>query len=162
MSSKHRPRGPERDGCIRRFTHLVAAAGTVALMALPVAIVAQDGTSSVCEGVYRDEQATRGEIAYEQECAACHRADLLGDGLAPALTGAAFDMRWSELSVGHMFVAIRTKMPLGAPASLDRSTYVDIVSYLLKRNHFPAGSRELPIDEGALGKIIIHAKSFPH
>ena len=39
--------------------------------------------------------------------------------------------------------------------------YADIVSYLLKRNHFPAGSRELPTDEGALNKIIIYTKSSP-
>ena len=131
------------------------------VITLPVAFAAQDGPSSVSEGVYTDEQAKRGEVAYEQECATCHRTDLLGDGIAPALTGAAFNMRWSELSVGDMFVAMRTKMPLGAPSSLGQPMYVDIVSYLLKRNQFPAGSRELPTDEAALTKIVIRTRASP-
>ena len=45
------------------------------------------------DSVFTDEQATRGEDAYQQECAQCHLDDLLGDGIAPALIGArsAFD-----------------------------------------------------------------------
>ena len=112
----------------------------------------------VWDGVYTDEQATRGEVRYEQECATCHLADLLGDGIAPALTGAAFDFRWSDLSVGDMFVALRATMPQGAPASLSPQGYADIVGYILKRNDFPAGSNELPTDETTLNTIIIHAE----
>ena len=131
------------------------------LMALQVVIAAQGSHSSVSEGVYTEEQAARGQVAYEQECAVCHRADLLGDGIAPALAGAAFDMRWGELSVGDMFGAMQTKMPLGAPGSLDRRTYADIASYVLKRNRFPAGGRELAPDEGALSKIMIPSRPSP-
>ena len=35
------------------------------------------------------------------------------------------------------------------------------MSHVLKRNQFPAGSRELPTDEGALNKIIIR-RVHPH
>jgi mono/diheme cytochrome c family protein len=133
----------------------------MALLAVAVTIAAQDGISSVSDGVFTDEQATRGGVAYEQECATCHRADMQGDGIAPALTGATFDMRWNGLSVGDLFVSLSTKMPLGAPASLDRRTYVDVVSYVLKRNQFPAGSHELPTDAGALNRIIIRRGTSP-
>ena len=105
--------------------------------------------------MFTDEQATRGEDAYQQECAQCHLDDLLGDGIAPALIGAPFSFRWSELSVADMLVAIRTTMPQGAPASLSPQAYVDIVAYMLKVNDYPAGDVELPTAEAELEAIII-------
>ena len=138
----------------QRWSRSVAAVASISGLLLTTMAYAQD-TSSVWDGVYTDEQATRGETAYEQECATCHLADLLGDGIAPALTGAAFDFRWSDLSVGDMFVAIRATMPQGAPASLSPQGYSDIVAYMLLKNDFPAGDKELPTDEAALNAIII-------
>ena len=114
----------------------------------------QDG-SSAWSGVFTDEQAARGEKTYEQECAACHLDDLLGDGIAPPLVGVPFTFRWTDLSVGDMYMAIRTTMPQGAPASLSPQGYVDIVAFMLARNDFPSGSEELPTDEDALQEIII-------
>ena len=119
---------------------------------------AQSDNASVWDGVFTSDQAGRGEDAYAQECAQCHLDDLLGDGIAPALTGAGFDFRWSDLSVGDMFASIRATMPQGAPASLSVETYVAIISYLLQENGLPAGDRELPPDESSLSSIIIHAE----
>lgn len=130
-----------------------AAAAGFAVLGLSAAMGAQD--KSVWDGVYTEEQATRGESSYEQECATCHLADLLGDGIAPALTGAAFDFRWSDLSVGSMYEAIRATMPQGAPASLSPQAYADIVAYMLQRNEFPAGGMELSSDVEELNAIII-------
>ncbi len=141
----------------QRWSLTVATVASVTVVALSAMVHAQDA-SSAWDGVYTDEQATRGEVTYEQECATCHLADLLGDGIAPALTGAAFDFRWSDLSVGDMFVAIRATMPQGAPASLSPRGYADIVSYMLLKNDFPAGDNELPTDEAALNSIIITAE----
>ena len=107
------------------------------------------------DSVFTDEQATRGEDAYQQECAQCHLDDLLGDGIAQSLIGAPFSFRWSELSVADMLVAIRTTMPQGAPASLSPQAYVDIVAYMLKVNDYPAGDVELPTVEAELEAIII-------
>ena len=83
---------------------------------------------TIWDGVYTEEQASRGQRAYEQECAACHLDDLMGDGIAPSLIGSAFFFRWSELSMSDMYTAIRTTMPQGAPASLSPSGYADISS----------------------------------
>ena len=135
-----------------------AASAAAAIVLLPAAVHAQDGPTSVWDGAYTEAQATRGEGTYERECATCHLADLLGDGIAPALVGAAFDFRWRDLSVGDIFVAIRATMPQGAPASLSPQAYADIVSYLLLRNDFPAGDSELPTAEAALNAVIIHAE----
>jgi mono/diheme cytochrome c family protein len=130
----------------------------LAILTMSVSTHAQEGVGSVWDGVFTEEQATRGEIAYEQECATCHLADLLGDGIAPSLTGAAFNFRWSDLSVGDMFVAIRATMPQGAPASLSPQGYADIVSYLLMKNDFPTGDMELPASDEVLSSIMIKSE----
>ena len=153
MTTRTLTRTPATKTITRRL--LAGAASAAVAIALLPAAHAQDSTS-VWDGAYTEEQATRGEGAYERECATCHLADLLGDGIAPALVGPAFDFRWSDLSVGDMYVAIRATMPQGAPASLSPRAYTDIVSYLLQRNDFPAGDSELPTDEAALNAVIIH------
>lgn len=147
------------NGC--RVVIGLAMVGTLALVSLSPAVyteeIAQD-SSSAWSGVFTEEQADRGKATYDQECAACHLDDLLGDGIAPSLIGVPFSFRWSELSLGDMFMAIRTTMPQGAPASLSVKDYVDIVAYILKANEFPAGDSELPTDEDSLSEIIIDEK----
>ena len=121
--------------------------------ALTTTTAAQDQT--IWDGVYTEDQAARGQRTYDQECAACHLDDLMGDGIAPSLIGSAFFFRWSELSMGDMYTAIRTTMPQGAPASLSPSGYADISAYMLQRNDVPAGSMELPSDVDDLEGIMI-------
>ena len=130
---------------------LLATLGLAA--ALTTTPAAQDQT--IWDGVYTEEQAARGQRTYDQECAACHLDDLMGDGIAPSLIGSAFFFRWSELSMGDMYTAIRTTMPQGAPASLSPSGYADISAYMLQRNDVPAGSMELPSDVDDLEGIMI-------
>ncbi len=135
----------------------VSAACLLATFCLAAALTttpaAQDQT--IWDGVYTEEQAARGQRTYDQECAACHLDDLMGDGIAPSLIGSAFFFRWSDLSMGDMYTAIRTTMPQGAPASLSPSGYADISAYMLQRNDVPAGSMELPSDTDDLEGIMI-------
>ena len=49
-----------------------------------------DGSLSVWDGVYTDEQAKRGTPLYSQFCASCHGPDLTGGEMAPALAGGDF------------------------------------------------------------------------
>ncbi len=132
---------------------VVAAASLGLIVVATLYGAAQE--KSVWDGVFSEEQATRGMATYEQECAQCHLDDLLGDGIAPALIGAPFHFRWSDLSVGDMLVAIRTTMPQGAPASLSPRAYTDIVAYLLKANEFPTGDMELSTQVEDLEAIMI-------
>ena len=133
----------------------VVALGAVLVMLGFAKGNAQEGMASA--GVYTAEQAERGKEAYSLDCAACHLDDMLGDGFAPALTGEPFDFRWSDLMVGDMYQAIYATMPQGAPGSLSPQGYVDIISYLLQSNGYPAGDTELPTDEDALQDIAIDA-----
>ena len=137
----------------RRGTMNVAIAAAAALL-LAAGVAAQE-TISTADGVYTEEQAARGLQSYTQECAACHLDDLMGDGIAFALVGDAFHFRWGELSLSDMVLAIRTTMPQGAPASLSPQAYIDIVSYMLQKNDFPAGDTELSPDPAELESIMI-------
>ena len=113
---------------------------------------------SAWDGVYTEEQARRGEQTYTQACSACHLADLLGDGFAPALAGAAFSFRWTGLSVGDIFATMRATMPQGAPASLSPAAYADIAAFLLSANDYPAGDEELEPDVPTLDQIRIESQ----
>ena len=96
---------------------------------------------TVLDGVYTAAQAQRGQTVYDQaNCSTCHEG---GDADGPELTGDAFLDRWREDTLESLWAQLKTRMPADAPGSLSESAYVDILSYLLKTNNFPAGSREL-------------------
>lgn len=108
---------------------------------------------SVWEGVYTDAQAERGRSVYDKECASCHLESLQGGGLAPGLVADAFTYRWQDGPVGDLFTVVKATMPSGRPASLSDAEYADIVAYMLKRNSYPSGSRELGTSMADLGDI---------
>jgi cytochrome c len=130
------------------------------------AAAAQPGVSTVWDGVYTPEQATRGERFYRQRCTKCHRNDLSGDGalqgqlgeIVPSLVGISFSSRWNDMTVGDMSLTIGRTMPWDAPGTLTRQANVDIVSYLLKMNDIPAGTTELPVETAKLHQILITPK----
>lgn len=98
--------------------------------------------SSVWDGVYTADQAKRGRTAYEANCLACHGVELTG-GRARSLVSDTFWRSWGEDSLASLDSVVRETMPRTAPGTLDESTYTDIVAYLLERNGYPAGTREL-------------------
>lgn len=116
-----------------------------------VALLAADIT--VWDGVYTSGQAARGKAAYDAKCAACHREDLSGRN-GRALVGDKFWADWSEDSLNSLFAIIRDTMPRGEPGSLPASTYADIVAYVLERNGFPAGDRELAPDSVQAVRVV--------
>jgi hypothetical protein len=106
---------------------------------------------SVWDGAYSAAQADRGQKAFNANCAGCHQADLSGKGEIPALKGDGFMERWHDYSIKPLFNMIKTEMPplrFRTPETkpLPDGMYVDIISYLLKVNAFPAGSTELTAD----------------
>ena len=111
-----------------------------------LAATAQDSATasrSVWDGVYTEEQATRGEEIYRKECASCHGDTLVGGGGAAPLTGGAFLSNWNGLTVGDLFERIRKTMPQGALGKLTKQQDADVLAYLLSFNKFPAGKTEL-------------------
>jgi mono/diheme cytochrome c family protein len=136
--------------------HYVLAA---LVLAVAVSAAAQSAGSvgTVWQGVYTEAQAERGLSEYVTHCARCHRDDL--SGYNNILQGRRFMEKYRESSLHLLFDKTRTTMPRGAPGSLSDNAYVDIVSYLLKVNEFPAGTRELSVDD--LGKIQLVGKDGP-
>jgi sugar lactone lactonase YvrE/mono/diheme cytochrome c family protein len=133
----------------RPILRTLAAAAFASL----VLVAGDEGGRTVWSGVYTDAQADRGAQAYQANCQSCHGAQLTGQGEAKPLSGAGFLSSWNGLSVGDLFERIRTTMPINAPKSLPRTTYADILAYLLKFNGFPAGAGELPAKAEMLADV---------
>jgi len=118
----------------------------------------QDGAgTSVWSGVYTEEQAGRGEIAYRQSCVNCHGPELEGADMTPPLIGGAFTANWNDLNLGDLFERIRATMPLDKPGTLSRQQNADVVAFVLKANLWPAGTSELSRDLGVLKQIRIQS-----
>jgi mono/diheme cytochrome c family protein len=136
---------------------IACCACTLLIVQVDVAAQALEGAApvtsrTVWDGVYSAPQAERGAEAYASHCANCHRDDLSGyDGL---LRGRRFMEKFREASLHLLFDKTKTTMPRGAAGSLSDAMYVDIVSYVLRMNEFPAGERELTLDDVAVVKLV--------
>jgi quinoprotein glucose dehydrogenase len=115
--------------------------------------LAAQAPRSLWDGVYTQEQAKRGEIAYVERCARCHGADLTSGDAVPPLAGTEFLSTWNTKTVGDLFDRIRKTMPADKPGSISRQQGSDIVAYVLNVNKFPAGSAELGTQSELLKQI---------
>jgi mono/diheme cytochrome c family protein len=119
------------------------------------AYAAAAGTT-VWDKVYTAEQAKRGEEVYAKQCTSCHKDDLLGDNdYSQPLIGPQFLGKWNNKTVGDLYERTRTTMPANEPDTLKPQEYVDVVSYLLSVNSFPAGQTELPAELAKLKLITL-------
>ena len=106
--------------------------------------------------VYTTAQAERGKQVYEANCVTCHLADL--DGSANPTAGARGARSWrtrfvqdfGESKVSALFNKMKRDMPSGRPGALTDQEYLDVATYVLQKNSFPAGTAELT-DEVADG-----------
>jgi len=120
------------------------------------AVVYAGGSASVWDGVYAAAQATRGKALFSQQCAACHGEALEGKN-GPALASANFKADFDGLSADDLFEYVQKSMPRGQAGTLTREQTADLVAFLFTSNGFPAGSKELPSDAGALKAIRFQA-----
>lgn len=131
------------------------------LLLAPALAHSQTPNRTVLDGVYSDPQASRGQNTYNSACAACHGAALEGVS-APELTGNRFMDRWREGMLDGIYSFIRQRMPLGrTPNSnaISDKEYLDLVTFILKGNGFPAGATELVPD--ALSNVRLVGKNGP-
>lgn len=119
---------------------------------------AAGAAKSVWDGVFTEEQAKRGELAYTDTCSSCHGGDLGGDGFAPALAGAEFSGNWNDLSVGDFYERIRISMPPTGPDTVTNAQKADIVAHIFNVNTYPAGKTELEPKADVLKTIKIEMK----
>jgi mono/diheme cytochrome c family protein len=110
---------------------------------------------TVWDGVYTEEQATRGAEVYTQRCGQCHGDSLGGVESAPPLTGPAFYANWEGQPLNALFERIRTTMPQDNPGSLSRAQNADIVAHMLSVGGYPAGSTPLEGQAAALTGITV-------
>lgn len=109
---------------------------------------------SVADGVYTDEQARRGRKEYTDKCATCHATTLRGGEMGPELVGQTFLGGWRGQTLWSLFDFTLATMPQDNPGSLSPAALNDILSFVLQRNEFPAGSAELELDPAAEGDPI--------
>ncbi len=114
---------------------------------------AQGHDRSTWDSVYTVEQATRGQTAYNQTCARCHKETLTGGDEAPALTGSAFMSGWNGQSLEELHERVRTTMPTDTPGVYGRQQTTDVIAHMLRFNGFPAGQLELTHENDALKGI---------
>lgn len=122
---------------------------------------AQGATKTIWDGVYAEQQAVRGELAYREACSYCHGLDLAGSEvageLAPELTGSIFLLRWDG-PLARLFAKIDDDMPKDAPGTVTSEATSDIIGYLLKANSARAGDSELQPDRARLQEIVVTQK----
>jgi len=140
------------------MTRLGSFAPAAALL-LAATISARAQQRTVWDGVYTDEQATRGEELYAGTCVKCHGATLQGNGEgALPLTGATFKSTWNGVSLGAMFDRVRLSMPQDKPATMTRQQVADLLAFILRANKFPAGKEELARQTDLLNTIVFQAE----
>jgi mono/diheme cytochrome c family protein len=129
-----------------RASLLTASCGWIAaaLSLDPAGLGAQNAEPRIWQGVYTTAQAERGRATFNTACLRCHGPDLAGN-TAPALKGERFQSSWGGDTIENLFVKIRDTMPPNFGTILDDQTKLDIVSYILQVNGFPAGKTELAL-----------------
>ena len=127
------------------------------LVSMAYVTVSAQATRSVNEGVYTAEQAKRGEALYKEQCSACHGDNLEGSGPMPPLAGKDFLANWQGKTVGDLFEKTSTTMPATAPGSLTPEQAADVISFLLSKDSYPAGSAALEAKIEPLQQIKIDA-----
>src|SRR5262245_33641265 len=135
------------------WTVAVAIVGTI-LIGSSTLVLAQNGKKTAKDGVFSAAQAKRGEALYKEQCASCHSADLSGGG-APQLAGTDFLGFWDKTPVSDLVTKIKDSMPASSPGSLNKGQAVDLTTFILASNKFPAGAADLSQDDAALKGINI-------
>lgn len=108
----------------------------------------------IWDGAYTTVQAARGKANFTTSCERCHLVDLSG-GTGPALKGTRFFTDWENESLYKIFTKIRDTMPPNFGTTLTDDAKLDVLTYILQTNGFPAGSAELKMDADELDSIPI-------
>src|SRR5262249_11208370 len=135
----------------------------IAIVAVAMATVIESAVAAqsktVWDGVYTEQQATRGALSFATNCARCHGGTTSDAEDARSLAGERFWKSFRESTVDHLLDYVSRNMPNGAGGTLSASVYADLVAFILSRNGLPAGTSELT-KEAAVGVQII-AKGGP-
>jgi mono/diheme cytochrome c family protein len=106
----------------------------------------------LADGVYTEQQASRGSRVYQTTCESCHMPDLEGSEEGPTLLGEEFLEGWEGEILAELMILMVDTMPEEDPGGLSEQDYTDVLAYLLRKNDYPPGD-ELTAD--ALEEIVI-------
>jgi alcohol dehydrogenase (cytochrome c) len=90
--------------------------------------------TELATGPFTAPQIEAGRKAYTAYCAACHQANLQGQGDALPLAGRQFMAGWGNRTSRDLYNLIHASMPVSAPNSLDDQTYASLTAFLLYAN----------------------------
>ena len=136
---------------------VIATVVTIAAGAAPALAGVQIAPAkTLWDGLYTDDQASRGDAVFSTTCANCHTLDSTG---SRPLSGKKFWDSYTQKTVGDLFTFIQKNMPNGNGGSLSEKTYADLVALVLKSNGVPAGTTELV--PSAVAAIPIISKDGP-
>jgi mono/diheme cytochrome c family protein len=130
--------------------HRVLILAALALFGSASPAHAQD--ARIWTGIFTDEQADRGKADFAQSCTRCHGQDLAGL-TAPSLNGNRFITAWENENLYKLFVKIRDTMPPNFGTILTDEAKLDVMTFLLRTNGYPAGPQELKVDSETLENI---------
>jgi mono/diheme cytochrome c family protein len=128
---------------------------------------------------YTEQQATRGRIAFEQNCARCHSTQkntqkletLNKPHMGFELNGAmalSFGTPFLDRiylgqpvypSVFYLYEKMQA-MPAFNTQSITQQMRADIIAHILKQNDFPAGNEELRPDPEAMKQMMLNERGF--
>ena len=101
------------------------------------------GARAQTPGPFTQGQVEAGRQAYNDNCAVCHVADMVGATDAPPLAGNAFMGAWRARTSADLFNKISKSMPPGRGGSMDDATYLAITAYVLHANGAASGNAAL-------------------
>ena len=101
--------------------------------------------ASILDSVFTTEQADRGEDVFMRICIDCHLPEEFVDG--------RYLLSWEGQPLADMFEYVRDNMPEDNPGSLRNREYLSVLTYILKINGIPAGSRDLTSDLASAVRI---------
>ena len=124
------------------------AFGVLAVGVAPGVVHTQE-KKTINQPVYSEAQATRGQSVFDGTCSACHDPS--------RFIGPEFIDVWAGEPLSALYETVSQTMPEDNPGGLEQEQYVDVVTYLLKLNEYPAGDTEIK-DPAEMKAITIEAK----
>jgi mono/diheme cytochrome c family protein len=122
------------------------------------------------DAYYTEAQAARGKAAFNRNCAYCHTVDpkrSTPEDLLQALPS-TFGGHFLERIVNgkrvypnvYVLYSKLQSMPATDTHSITEENRVDIASYIMQANGYPAGTTEIPVNPGAMQLMNLNEEGF--
>lgn len=124
------------------------------VLALGLGAIAVTVDAAPAASDFTADQAAQGAQIYGRTCATCHGNNLEGKA-GPPLAGKPFHetIDFAKMTTSQLYAFISQNMPQNAPGSLSAEQYIDVLSFLLSKNGYPAGST--PLSQQRLSSIAL-------